>query len=35
MKTQQIRASHHSALRIGVIALAASVALLAGCGDMK
>ena len=35
MKTQQIRASHHSALRIGVIALAASVALLAGCGDKK
>jgi EpsD family peptidyl-prolyl cis-trans isomerase len=35
MKTQQIRASHHSALRIGVMALAASVALLAGCGDKK
>ena len=35
MKTQQIRASRHSALRIGVMALAASVALLAGCGDKK
>ena len=35
MKTQQIRAPRHSALRIGIIALAASVALLAGCGDKK
>jgi EpsD family peptidyl-prolyl cis-trans isomerase len=35
MKTQEIRASRHSAMRIGIIALAASVALLAGCGDKK
>ena len=35
MKTQEIRAPRHSALRIGVIGLAASVALLAGCGDKK
>jgi len=35
MKTQQFRAPGHRALRIGVIALAASVALLAGCGDKK
>ena len=35
MKTQQIQAPRHSALRIGAIALAASVALLAGCGDKK
>ena len=35
MKTQQIQAPCHRALRIGAIALAASVALLAGCGDKK
>ena len=35
MKTQDIRVTRHSATRIGIIALAASVALLAGCGDKK
>ncbi len=35
MKTSQVLASRPGALRIGLIALAASVALLAACGDKK